>query len=107
MYLLSLNTLLASTNAAKALLQVTAGAPASSVAASDTRGFSIEGFRWNHARCLGIAYALAVRPTCRHLDTAVTKRLAILEGLLDSERRFTLAFEVIWLVLLDNVSCKS
>jgi hypothetical protein len=53
---------------------------------------------------LVVTYALTVAMACGHFGTGVTEMLVILQGLLDSVRRLTLAFQVIWVVFLLDVN---
>jgi hypothetical protein len=56
-----------------------------------------------------MANRLAVAMTGSHLGTGVTKVPVVLQSLLDGIGWFSLAFEVVWMVLLrtsDNAQCK-
>jgi hypothetical protein len=80
---LSLDFLLATTNAAKALLQRRANTLAGG---------------------LIVINRLTVTVAGGHLDAGVANGLVVLQSLLDAVRWLALAFEIIWVVLLQNVS---
>lgn len=94
--LLGLNFLLATTDAAEALLERIANAAAGGVAASNAGTFGISRFI-RDAAVVVVESPAATRP---HLGASIADGLVVLQGSLDGERWLALAFEIVWVVFL-------
>jgi hypothetical protein len=102
--LLGLDVLLAATNAAESLLQGRAHTLTNGVAASNTRGLRIVSLGLDDLGRLVMTNTLAVVSAGGHLGTRITNCLVVFQGFLNCVRWLTLAFEIIRMVVLEDVS---
>lgn len=96
--LLGLDFLLATTDAAEALLERIANAAAGGIAASNAGTFGIGCFIRDAVGSIVVVESpAATRP---HLGASIANGFVILQGSLDGERWLALAFEIVWVVFL-------
>jgi hypothetical protein len=96
---LNLNIFLAA-DASNALPDRAAYAPAGSVAATDASSFWVGSDGGDDTRGFGVVYATGGAVACGHLRAGVADALVVLQGPLDGEGGLSLAFEIVWVVLL-------
>jgi hypothetical protein len=101
---LDVDALLATTDAAKALLQCSAHTLAGCIAAFKARSIAVQSLRRNDTRCLIMTKTLGVAMARSHFDAAVIDVLVVLQGFLNGVGWLAFAFKVIRVVSLRIVS---